>query len=142
MGGDEEPLEIGSRRVSRTAFTLFAGDAPVRVATLKEEYETLCAHGIVSDAMLDAARGFATLARDLGITELQQIATGFARALECLSVETLSGDEEALVLQAIQALEASATRVIDLQEPSAADELVSWLANVCVRGDASGGSAA
>ena len=142
MADDQEPLAIGSRRVSRTAFTLFAGDAPVRLATLKEEYETLCAHGIVSDAMLEAARGFDALSRDLGIAELQQISGNFTRALECLSVEALSGDEEALVAQAIQALELNATRIIDLQEPSAADELVSWLANVCVRADASGGGAA
>jgi hypothetical protein len=123
----DEEIDVGARRVSKTAFTLFAGEAPVHLATLREEIETLKSHGIVSDAMLQSVHGLEALARGLAIPEVQQLTGSFALALEALAVETLSEDEETLVAEAVDALEQHVDHVLDLHEPSAAPDLCARL---------------
>jgi hypothetical protein len=130
---DDELLEIGSRRVSKTAYTLFAGEAPVHVTVLREELETLRVHGIVSDAMLEAARGMNAASRGLALVELAQLAASFAGALEALALEALSEDEESLVAQGIEALADDAARLLELHEPSAHPELTARLAGAAAR---------
>ena len=131
-----EDVEIGARRVSKTAYTLFAGEAPVHLATLKEEYGTLKAHGVVSDAMLQAVHGLDILARGLALPEVQRLAEAFARALDSLSLEPLSEEEEALVADAVEAAEQHVDHVLDLHEPSSADELCARL-SAATRSDGS-----
>ena len=123
----DEGIDLGARRVSKTAFTLFAGEAPVHLATLRDEFETLKAHGIVSDAMLQAVHGLEALARGLEIPEVQQLTGSFALALDTLSLEPLSDEEETLIAEAMDAIEQHVDHVLDLHEPSAHAELCARL---------------
>lgn len=125
--GDADAIELGSGRVSKTQFALFAGEAHLHLGTLKDEHETLKAHGIITDAMLQAVQSLAGIAGTVQLTALQQLASACERTLQVLAIAPLSEQEEALVGDAVEALDQRVQQALDLHDPAPAGELLDRL---------------
>jgi len=110
---------LGEHKVSATVFTLFSGEAHALLHTIREEHETLRQHGIISDVMLRATHTLAGIAGTVRLDVLRELARAFEAALTRLSVEALSTDEEALVSDAIEALDAMVSSAVHLRVPAA-----------------------
>ncbi len=127
---EEATLEIGAQQVSTTVFTLFSGEARMRITELKEEQETLKAHGIISDAMMRSVHTLAGIAGTVRIGSLHALAAALEQALSSLALAPLSSDEEALVQQAIESLEQMVMQAIELSMPESVPELVQRLEQI------------
>jgi chemosensory pili system protein ChpA (sensor histidine kinase/response regulator) len=117
-------VEVGTQRISATLFTLFSGEARMRLAALKEEHETLKAHGVITDEMMRAVHTLAGIAGTVQLDALRALAYAFEQALSSLALGPLSPEEEALIEQATDAVEHRVMQALDLVEPAPAPELV------------------
>jgi chemosensory pili system protein ChpA (sensor histidine kinase/response regulator) len=125
-----ESVMLGDREVSATLFTLFSGEAHSLLTTIREEFETLKQHGIISDAMLRATHTLAGICGTVGLAELRRVAKAFEAALTRLGTDALSTDEEDLVGFTIDALDAMITSAVNLRVQAADESLLDRLEHV------------
>jgi chemosensory pili system protein ChpA (sensor histidine kinase/response regulator) len=123
-------VEVGGQRVSTTLYTIFSGEAHMHLGKLKEEHETLKVHGVITDEMLRAAHTLAGIAGTVQLETLHDFAQALERSLSALSLEPLSGDEETLIEEAIDAVERMVLNALELAEPAPAPELIERLRRV------------
>ncbi len=126
----EELVQLGEHRVSTMLFTIFSGEARSHVAAIREEHETLCQHGVVSDALLRAVHTLAGTAGTVKILTLSDLGYAFERALQKLATSELSEEEQSLVGEAVDAIETMVESAIELRVPPAIPELVARLDHV------------
>ncbi len=126
----EESVLLGDHRISRTLFTIFSGEARSRVASIREEHETLRQHGVVSDALLRAVHTLAGTAGTLKIAALSDLGYALERALQKLATSELPEEEQALVGEAVGTIETMVESAIELRVPPAVPELVARLDDV------------
>jgi chemosensory pili system protein ChpA (sensor histidine kinase/response regulator) len=121
---------LGNHRISQTLFTIFSGEARSRVASIREEHETLRQHGVVSDALLRAVHTLAGTAGTLKIAALSDLGYALERALQKLATSELSEEEQALVGEAVGTIEIMVESAIELRVPPAVPELIARLDGV------------
>jgi chemosensory pili system protein ChpA (sensor histidine kinase/response regulator) len=126
----EESVLLGNHRISRTLFTIFCGEARSRVASIREEHETLRQHGVVSDALLRAVHTLAGTAGTLKIGALSDLGYALERALQKLATSELPEEEQTLVGEAVGTIETMVESAIELRLPPAVPELVVRLDDV------------
>ena len=127
---DDHPadfVEIAGEQVSKSLFDLFREEVREHVATLKTEFEVLKGHGVITDAMLLAVHSLSGVAGTVRFDNLRDLCVSFARALAPLSRASLSGDEEDLIEQAIEATEKMVVEALGLAEPTPNPELIDRL---------------
>jgi chemosensory pili system protein ChpA (sensor histidine kinase/response regulator) len=127
---EEESVLLGNHRISRTLFTIFCGEARSRVASIREEHETLRQHGVVSDALLRAVHTLAGTAGTLKIVALSDLGYALERALQKLATSELSEEEQTLVGEAVGTIETMVESAIEMRVPSAVPELIARLDGV------------
>lgn len=134
-GADDvsEFVEIAGEQVSKSLFDLFSEEARGHVATLKAEFEVTKSHGVITDAMLLAVHSLSGVAGTMHFDNLRDLSSSFARALAPLSLEPLSGDEEDLIEQSIEATERMVVEALGLAEPTPMPELIDRLEGVAAR---------
>ena len=125
-----ESVMLGDQEVSATVFTLFSGEAHSLLTAIREEFETLKQHGIISDAMLRATHTLAGISGTVGLAELRRVAKAFEAALTRLGTDALSTDEEDLVGFTIDALDAMITSAVNLRVQAADESLLDRLEHV------------
>ena len=126
-GQEQAFVQIGTQRISATVFTLFSGEARMHLCALKEEHETLKAHGIITDAMLGTVHALAGIAGTVRLEELRALALALERALSSLARGPVPSEEEAIIAQATDAMDRMVMQALELAEPSGAPELVERL---------------
>ena len=126
----EEFVQLGEHRVSTTLFAIFSGEARAHVIAIREEHETLSQHGVVSDALLRAVHTLAGTSGTVKISALSDLGYALEKALQKLATSELSEDEQSLVGEAIDTIEAMVTGVVQLRVPRAVPELVARLERI------------
>ena len=126
----EEFVQLGGYRVSTTLFAIFSGEARAHVSAIREEHETLRQHGVVSDALLRAVHTLAGTSGTVKISTLSDLGYALEKALQKLATSELSEDEQSLVGEAIDRLEAMVASVVELRVPRAVPELVARLEHI------------
>src|SRR5712691_8299002 len=126
----EEFVELGEHRVSTTLFAIFSGEARAHVNAIREEHETLRQHGVVSDGLLRAVHTLAGTSGTVKISTLSDLGYALEKALQKLATSELSEDEQSLVGEAIDRLEAMVASVVELRVPRAVPELVARLEHI------------
>ena len=120
-------IVIGGREISATLFELFAGEARVHLSVMKQQYEMLQQHGIVTDALMRAAHTLGGIAGTVQIEPLRALGHGFERALQQLSTSELSESEQELVREALEAIEAMVDEAIAQRMPELRVDLAARL---------------
>src|SRR5581483_3891772 len=123
----EQFIEIGGNRISATLFTIFSGEARTHLAAIREEHETLKQHGIVTDSLLRAVHTLAGISGTVQLDALSDLGFALERALQKIASSELSEDEQALVGETIDTVEAMALRAVELEAPAPAPELITRL---------------
>src|SRR5438309_4017660 len=126
----EESVQLGEHRVSTTLFAIFSGEARAHVTAIREEHETLRQHGVVSDGLLRAIHTLAGTSGTVKISALSDLGYALEKALQKLATSELSEDEQSLVGEAIDTIEAMVTGVVELRVPRAVPELVARLERI------------
>src|SRR5205809_6837785 len=126
----EEFVQLGEHRVSTTLFAIFSGEARAHVIAIREEHETLRQHGVVSDGLLRAVHTLAGTSGTVKISALSDLGYALEKALQKLATSELSEDEQSLVGQAIDTIEAMVASVVELRVPRAVPELVARLERI------------
>src|SRR5438309_7933164 len=126
----EEFVQLGEHRVSTTLFAIFSGEARAHVIAIREEHETLLQHGVVSDGLLRAVHTLAGTSGTVKISALSDLGYALEKALQKLATSELSEDEQSLVGEAIDTIEAMVTGVVQLRVPRAVPELVARLERI------------
>src|SRR5438309_4508994 len=126
----EESVQLGEHRVSTTLFAIFSGEARAHVTAIREEHETLRQHGVVSDGLLRAIHTLAGTSGTVKISALSDLGYALEKALQKLATSELSEDEQSLVGEAIDTIEAMVTGVVQLRVPRAVPELVARLERI------------
>src|SRR6267154_1438559 len=126
----EEFVQLGEHRVSTTLFAIFSGEARAHVIAIREEHETLRQHGVVSDGLLRAVHTLAGTSGTVKISTLSDLGYALEKALQKLATSELSEDEQSLVGEAIDTLEAMVMSVVELRVPRAVPELVARLERI------------
>src|SRR5882724_5812742 len=120
----EEFVQLGEHRVSTTLFAIFSGEARAHVNAIREEHETLRQHGVVSDGLLRAVHTLAGTSGTVKISALSDLGYALENALQKLATSELSDDEQSLVGDAIDTIEAMVMSVVELRVPRAVPEIV------------------
>jgi len=128
--GPEEFVHLGEHRVSTTLFAIFSGEARAHVIAIREEHETLRQHGVVSDGLLRAVHTLAGTSGTVKISTLSDLGYALEKALQKLATSELSEDEQSLVGEAIDTIEAMVMSVVELRVPQAVPELVARLERI------------
>jgi chemosensory pili system protein ChpA (sensor histidine kinase/response regulator) len=126
----EDFVRLGAHRVSRTLFTIFSGEALAHVAAIREEHETLRQHGVVTDTLMRAVHTLAGTSGTVKIFALSDLGYAFEKALHKLATSELSEEEQSLVGEAIDTIEAMVSNVTELRVPDAVPQLVARLEHV------------
>ncbi|HEY6863771.1 MAG TPA: Hpt domain-containing protein [Burkholderiales bacterium] len=126
----EQFIEIGGIRISATLFTIFSGEARTHLAAIREEHETLKQHGIVTDTLLRAVHTLAGISGTVQLDALSDLGFALERALQKIASSELSEDEQALVGETIDTVEAMALKAIELEAPAPAPDLIARLTAV------------
>src|SRR6266699_1382087 len=126
----EEFVQLGTHRVSKTLFAIFSGEARAYVSAIREEHETLRQHGVVSDALLRAVHTLAGTSGTPNPSTLSDLGYALGKALQKLATSELSEDEQSLVGEAIDTIEAMVASVVELRVPRAVPELVARLERI------------
>src|SRR5882762_5581788 len=126
----EEFVQLGEHRVSTTLFAIFSGEARAHVNAIREEHETLRQHGVVSDGLLRAVHTLAGTSGTVKISALSDLGYALEKALQKLATSELSDDEQSLVGDAIDTIEAMVMSVVELRVPRAVPELVARLERI------------
>ncbi len=126
----EEFVDLGGHPVSTILFTIFSGEARSHVAAIREEHETLRQHGVVTDTLMRAVHTLAGTSGTVKIAALSDLGYAFEKALQKLATSELSEDEQALVGEAIDTVDAMVTSVIELRAPQAVPQLVARLEHI------------
>src|SRR5216117_516388 len=126
----EEFVQLGEHRVSTTLFAIFSGEARAHVIAIREEHETLRQHGVVSDGLLRAVHTLAGTSRTVKISALSDLGYALEKALQKLATSELSEDEQSLVGEAIDTIEAMVASVVELRVPRAVPKLVARLERI------------
>ena len=100
----EPTVEIGTRKVTLSVFTLFSGEARNHASTLQAELDNLATHSIVTDDMMAAAHSLAGVAATVGMETLHALARALEDALQALAVDTVGQAEQEMVAQVVEAL--------------------------------------
>ncbi len=125
-----ESVQLGEHQVSTTLFTIFSGEARSHVATIREEHETLRQHGVVTDTLMRAVHTLAGNSGTVRIAALSDLGYALEKALQKLAVSELSEEEQALVGEAIDAVEAMVTGVLEFRVPGPVPALVARLEQI------------
>ena len=133
----EEFVQLGEHRVSTTLFAIFSGEARAHVIAIREEHETLRQHGVVSDGLLRAVHTLAGTSGTVKISALSDLGYALEKALQKLATSELSEDEQSLVGDAIDTIEAMVASVVELRVPRAVPELVARLERIGEQADVS-----
>jgi len=112
-------VQLGEHRVSTTLFAIFSGEARAHVIAIREEHETLRQHGVVSDGLLRAVHTLAGTSGTVKISALSDLGYALEKALQKLATSELSEDEQSLVGEAIDTIEAMVESVVELRVPRA-----------------------
>jgi chemosensory pili system protein ChpA (sensor histidine kinase/response regulator) len=126
----EEFVQLGEHRVSTTLFAIFSGEARAHVIAIREEHETLRQHGVVSDGLLRAVHTLAGTSGTVKISALSDLGYALEKALQKLATSELSEDEQSLVGEAVDTIEAMVASVVELRVPRAVPELVAQLERI------------
>jgi chemosensory pili system protein ChpA (sensor histidine kinase/response regulator) len=138
----EQFVEIGSNRISATLFTIFSGEARTHLAAIREEHETLKHHGVVTDTLLRAVHTLAGISGTVQLDALSDLGFALERALQKIAASELSEDEQALVGETIDTVEAMALKAIELEAPAPAPQLIVRLTAIGALAPASAEAAA
>ncbi|HYQ94159.1 MAG TPA: Hpt domain-containing protein [Burkholderiales bacterium] len=133
----EEFVQLGEHRVSTTLFAIFSGEARAHVIAIREEHETLRQHGVVSDGLLRAVHTLAGTSGTVKISALSDLGYALEKALQKLATSELSEDEQSLVGEAIDTIEAMVESVVELRVPRAVPALVARLEHIGEQGGVS-----
>src|SRR5437899_2181353 len=133
----EEFVQLGEHRVSTTLFAIFSGEARAHTIAIREEHETLRQHGVVSDGLLRAVHTLAGTSGTVKISALSDLGYALEKALQKLATSELSEDEQSLVGDAIDTIEAMVASVVELRVPRAVPELVARLERIGEQADVS-----
>jgi chemosensory pili system protein ChpA (sensor histidine kinase/response regulator) len=125
-----ESVQLGEHQVSTTLFTIFSGEARSHVATIREEHETLRQHGVVTDTLMRAVHTLAGNSGTVRIAALSDLGYALEKALQKLAVSELSEEEQALVGEAIDAVEAMVMGVLEFRVPGPVPALVARLEQI------------
>ncbi len=125
-----ESVQLGEHQVSTTLFTIFSGEARSHVATIREEHETLRQHGVVTDTLMRAVHTLAGNSGTVRISALSDLGYALEKALQKLAVSELSEEEQALVGEAIDAVEAMVMGVLEFRVPGPVPALVARLEQI------------
>src|SRR5712691_9310419 len=128
--GPEESVQLGAHRISTTLFTIFSGEARSHAAAIREEHETLRRHGVVTDTLMRAVHTLAGTSGTVKIAALSDLGYAFEKALQKLATSELSEEEQSLVGEAIDTIEAMVSKVIELRVPDAVPQLVARLEHI------------
>src|SRR6266700_3096608 len=126
----EESVQLGAHRISTTLFTIFSGEARSHAAAIREEHETLRQHGVVTDTLMRAVHTLAGTSGTVKIAALSDLGYAFEKALQKLATSELSEEEQSLVGEAIDTIEAMVSKVIELRVPDAVPRLVARLEHI------------
>src|SRR6266700_2759012 len=126
----EESVQLGAHRISTTLFTIFSGEARSHAAAIREEHETLRRHGVVTDTLMRAVHTLAGTSGTVKIAALSDLGYAFEKALQKLATSELSEEEQSLVGEAIDTIEAMVSKVIELRVPDAVPRLVARLEHI------------
>src|SRR6266571_1792241 len=126
----EESVQLGAHRISTTLFTIFSGEARSHAAAIREEHETLRQHGVVTDTLMRAVHTLAGTSGTVKIAALSDLGYAFEKALQKLATSELSEEEQSLVGEAIDTIEAMVSKVIELRVPDAVPQLVARLEHI------------
>ena len=127
---EDESVQLGEHRVSTTLFTIFSGEARSHVATIREEHETLRQHGVVTDTLMRAVHTLAGNSGTVRISALSDLGYALEKALQKLAVSELSEEEQALVGEAIDTVEAMVTGVLEFRVPGPVPALAARLEQI------------
>jgi chemosensory pili system protein ChpA (sensor histidine kinase/response regulator) len=125
-----ETVQLGEHRVSTTLFTIFSGEARSHIATIREEHETLRQHGVVTDTLMRAVHTLAGNSGTVRIAALSDLGYALEKALQKLAVSELSEEEQALVGEAIDTVEAMVTGVLEFRVPGPVPALAARLEQI------------
>jgi len=134
----EEFVQLGEHRVSTTLFAIFSGEARAHVIGIREEHDTLRQHGVVSDGLLRAVHTLAGTSGTVKISTLSDLGYALEKALQKLATSELSEEEQSLVGEAIDTIEAMVASVVELRVPRAVPELVARLEHIGEQAGVSG----
>ena len=118
---------IGDREISATLFELFTHEARAHLSAMKQEYEMLIQHGIVTDALMRAAHTLGGIAGTVQIEPLRALGHTFERALQQLSLSELSESEQDLVREALETIESMVDEAIARRMPELRVDLAARL---------------
>ncbi len=138
----EQFVDIGGNRISTTLFTIFSGEARTHLAAIREEHETLKQHGIVTDTLLRAVHTLAGISGTVQLEALSDLGFALERALQKIAASELSEDEQALVGETVDRIEAMALSAVDLQTSEPAPDLIARLTAIGALAPASAEAAA
>lgn len=127
---EDDSVQLGEHRVSTTLFTIFSGEARSHVATIREEHETLRQHGVVTDTLMRAVHTLAGNSGTVRIAALSDLGYALEKALQKLAVSELSEEEQALVGEAIDTVEAMVTGVLEFRVPGPVPALAARLERI------------
>jgi chemosensory pili system protein ChpA (sensor histidine kinase/response regulator) len=136
----EDSVQLGEHRVSTTLFAIFSGEARAHVTAIREEHETLRQHGVVSDGLLRAIHTLAGTSGTVKILALSDLGYALEMALQKLATSELSEEEQSLVGEAIDTIEAMVASVVELRVPRPVPELVARLEHIGEQAGVSQGS--
>ena len=87
-------------------------------------------HGVVTDTLMRAVHTLAGTSGTVRIAALSDLGYAFEKALQKLATSELSEEEQSLVGEAIDTIEAMVSKVIELRVPDAVPQLVARLEHI------------